>query len=126
MQMDFVFSDVESGDGTYDTRGGFDYHLPVEGSAVKEPSLYVAHISVEMAPIAKVGRASEIPPFTQPLPYNHTHILSLSLSLSLPPLSLLSIPHRFALQVGGLGDVVVALGRAVKEQGHHVEVILPK
>uniref|UniRef100_A0A7R9VX43 starch synthase n=1 Tax=Chlamydomonas euryale TaxID=1486919 RepID=A0A7R9VX43_9CHLO len=80
-KMDFVFSDVKEGDGTYDSRGGFDYHLPVEGSAVREPGLYVAHVSVEMAPIAKVG---------------------------------------------GLGDVVIALGRAVKEQGHHVEVILPK
>ena len=33
-KMDFVFSDVESGNGTYDSRGGFDYHLPVEGSPV--------------------------------------------------------------------------------------------
>jgi len=80
-KMDFVFSDVEGGEGTYDNRGGFDYHLPVEGSLVREPSLYVAHIAVEMAPVAKVG---------------------------------------------GLGDVVTALGRAVKEQGHLVEVILPK
>ena len=30
--LDFVFSDVESGDGTYDNQGGKDYHLPVEGS----------------------------------------------------------------------------------------------
>ncbi len=30
------------------------------------------------------------------------------------------------MQVGGLGDVVTALGRAVKEQGHMVEVILPR
>lgn len=48
---------------------------------MREPSLYVAHIAVEMAPIAKVG---------------------------------------------GLGDVVVALGRAVQEQGHQVDVILPR
>jgi Starch/carbohydrate-binding module (family 53) len=33
--MDFVFSDVEEGEGTYDNRGGFDYHLPVEGSVVR-------------------------------------------------------------------------------------------
>ncbi|PNH10236.1 Soluble starch synthase 3, chloroplastic/amyloplastic, partial [Tetrabaena socialis] len=80
-KMDFVFSDVPGGDGTYDNRGGFDYHLPVEGSPVQEQRLYVCHIAVEMAPIAKVG---------------------------------------------GLGDVVTALGRAVKEQGHVVEVILPR
>jgi hypothetical protein len=29
-------------------------------------------------------------------------------------------------KVGGLGDVVTALGRAVQEQGHMVEVILPR
>lgn len=29
-------------------------------------------------------------------------------------------------QVGGLGDVVTALGRAVQERGNLVEVILPK
>jgi len=80
-KMDFVFADVMGGDGTYDNRGGFDYHLPVEGSPIGERSLYVVHVSVEMAPIAKVG---------------------------------------------GLGDVVTALGRAVKDQGHQVEVILPK
>ena len=30
------------------------------------------------------------------------------------------------MQVGGMGDVVTALGRAVLEEGHRVEVILPK
>ena len=30
------------------------------------------------------------------------------------------------VQVGGMGDVVTALGRAVQEEGHKVEVILPK
>ena len=29
-------------------------------------------------------------------------------------------------KVGGLGDVVTALGRAVQEHGHMVEVILPR
>lgn len=29
-------------------------------------------------------------------------------------------------QVGGMGDVVTALGRAVQEEGHDVSVILPK
>jgi starch synthase len=53
----------------------------VAATQVKEPSLYVVHIAVEMAPIAKVG---------------------------------------------GLGDVVTALGRAVKEQDHMSEIILPK
>lgn len=31
-----------------------------------------------------------------------------------------------AVQVGGLGDVVTSLARAVEEAGHTVEVILPK
>ena len=30
------------------------------------------------------------------------------------------------MQVGGLGDVVTALGRAVQEAGNLVEVILPR
>lgn len=30
------------------------------------------------------------------------------------------------MQVGGMGDVVTALGRAVQEEGHKVQVILPK
>ena len=30
------------------------------------------------------------------------------------------------MQVGGLGDVVTALGRAVQDEGHEVEVVLPK
>jgi hypothetical protein len=29
-------------------------------------------------------------------------------------------------QVGGMGDVVTALGRAVQEEGHTVEVVVPK
>jgi starch synthase len=29
-------------------------------------------------------------------------------------------------QVGGMGDVVTALGRAVQEEGHDVEVLVPK
>ncbi|CAD7699185.1 unnamed protein product [Ostreobium quekettii] len=79
--MDFVFANVSGGDGIYDNRGGLDYHLPIEGSVATEPPLNIVHISVEMAPIAKVG---------------------------------------------GLADVVTSLGRAVKEQGHLVEIILPR
>ena len=90
--LDFVFSD-NGGDsgGTYDNHGTIDYHLPVTGGTVigqdggpvaaVEPMLHVVSISVEMAPIAKVG---------------------------------------------GLGDVVTSLGRAVMEAGHRMEVILPK
>ena len=54
-KMDFVFADVEAGKGTYDNCGGFDYHLPVEGSGLTEPALHVVHVSLEMAPICKAG-----------------------------------------------------------------------
>ncbi len=29
-------------------------------------------------------------------------------------------------KVGGMGDVVTALGRAVQEEGHDVEAVIPK
>lgn len=80
--MDLVFSD--SGDmhgGFFDNNGGLDYHLPVAGAEGQLKPLHVIHVTVEMAPVAKVG---------------------------------------------GLADVVTALGRAVQDEGHRVEVILPK
>ncbi|KAG6515227.1 hypothetical protein ZIOFF_025612 [Zingiber officinale] len=77
--MDFVFSEKEDG-GLYDNRNKMDYHIPVTGSIAKEPPMHIVHISVEMAPIAKVG---------------------------------------------GLGDVVTSLSRAVQDLGHKVDVILP-
>ena len=79
--MDFVFSDGIAEGSTYDNHFGKDYHVPIEGSTETMPPLHVMHISVEMAPIAKVG---------------------------------------------GLGDVVTALARAVHDQGNLVEIILPK
>lgn len=78
--MDFVFSEREDG-GIYDNRNGMDYHVPVSGGILKEPSMHIVHIAAEMAPIAKVG---------------------------------------------GLGDVVTSLSRAVQDLGHHVDIILPK
>lgn len=75
---DFVFLDsANEHSGFYDNNNGLDYHVPVTGASGVLPPLHVAHISVEMAPIAKVG---------------------------------------------GMGDVVTALGRAVQEYGHEVEV----
>lgn len=53
--MDFVFSEREDG-GIYDNRNGMDYHIPVSGGIVKEPPMHIVHVSVEMAPIAKVNR----------------------------------------------------------------------
>eukprot|EP00892_Ulva_mutabilis_P005442 jgi/Ulvmu1/326/UM001_0330.1 len=79
---DFVFLDsANEHSGFYDNNNGLDYHVPVTGATGTLPPLRIAHISVEMAPIAKVG---------------------------------------------GMGDVVTALGRAVQEYGHEVEVIMPK
>lgn len=60
--MDFVFSEKEDG-GIFDNKNGMDYHVPVFGGVVKEPPMHIVHISVEMAPIAKViyGRPIGIP-----------------------------------------------------------------
>ncbi|CAI7906157.1 unnamed protein product [Closterium sp. NIES-53] len=80
--MDLVFMDSSDPNvATYDNRGGLDYHVPITGSTTKEPPLYIVHVALEMAPIAKVG---------------------------------------------GLGDVVTSLSRAILELGHKSEVILPK
>lgn len=54
--LDMVFSDsgTTSG-GFYDSNHGLGYHVPISGSRVPQPSLSICHISVEMAPIAKVS-----------------------------------------------------------------------
>jgi starch synthase len=87
-KMDFVFASKPNGKGLFDNNNRLDYHVPIKGGMnattgepVKEPPLHIVSISVEMAPIAKVG---------------------------------------------GLGDVVTSLARATKEEGHKVEVVLPK
>ena len=50
------------------------------------------------------------------------------LQLEPPGLHVVHIAVEMApiCKVGGLGDVVTALGRAVQEEGHMVEVILPR
>ena len=55
-----------------------------------------------------------------------SHVLAMQLSE--PGLYIAQIAVEMApiCKVGGLGDVVTALGRAVKEQGHHMEIILPR
>nr|GEV69856.1 starch synthase 3, chloroplastic/amyloplastic [Tanacetum cinerariifolium] len=58
--MDFVFSEKESDDGVFDNKNGMDYHLPVSGGVNKEPPMHIVHISVEMAPIAKVGGLADV------------------------------------------------------------------
>ncbi len=53
--MDMVFSD--SGDlqaAFFDNNSGVDYHVPISGSTASPPQLRITHVSVEMAPIAKV------------------------------------------------------------------------
>ena len=50
-----VFSDTGDLQGAfYDNNSGVDYHVPVSGSSASPPRLRITHISVEMAPIAKV------------------------------------------------------------------------
>ena len=53
--MDMVF--LDNGDahgGFYDSNNGLDYHEPVAGPSASPSQLRVVHVSVEMAPIAKV------------------------------------------------------------------------
>ena len=53
--MDMVFSDTgDAHGGFYDSNNGLDYHVPVAGGTASPLPLRVVHISVEMAPIAKV------------------------------------------------------------------------
>lgn len=60
--MDFVFSEKEDG-GIFDNKNGMDYHIPVFGGIVKEPPMHIVHISVEMAPIAKVSLGYLVDPW---------------------------------------------------------------
>ncbi len=61
--MDLVFSDT--GDlhgGFYDNNGGLDYHIVCTGGSGQAPRLRVVHVTVEMAPIAKVACRPAAPP----------------------------------------------------------------
>ena len=54
--LDMVFSDSSSpNSGFWDTNHGLGYHVPISGSSEPQPSLSIVHVSVEMAPIAKVS-----------------------------------------------------------------------
>ena len=56
--LDMVFSDTgTTSGGFFDSNHGLGYHVPIRGSRVPQPSLSICHISVEMAPIAKVRLA---------------------------------------------------------------------
>jgi starch synthase len=132
--LDLVFRDAAGAAGFVDDNGGLDYHVPVEGAAGPAPALRVVHVAVEMAPIAKVcvqrGGGRELG-FARcvllacdcqlPLWVQNKHLTN-------PP----PTPHHhhppspLTHKVGGMGDVVTALGRAVQEEGHSVEVIVPK
>lgn len=62
---------------------------------------------------------------------NHGFHYRFTIHGSSTPASPLKIVHVTAemapiAKVGGLGDVVTALGRAVQEEGHTVEVVMPK
>lgn len=65
--MDLVFSDSgDAGGGFVDNNNGLEYHIPMRGSTTPQHSLRVTHVSVEMAPIAKVT-----PDFTDVLDLTH-------------------------------------------------------
>ncbi|KAJ1389724.1 Starch synthase, catalytic domain [Sesbania bispinosa] len=65
-------------------------------SSVTSPGLHVIHIAAEMAPVAKVHGA-----------FGQTEL-------------------QQSLRVGGLGDVISGLGKALQKKGHLVEIVLPK
>lgn len=56
------------------------------------------------------------------------HIPVVGSSSSEPPLFVAHVASEMApiAKAGGLGDVVTALGRAVQEEGHDVEIVIPK
>ncbi|GJP76945.1 hypothetical protein CLOP_g7390 [Closterium sp. NIES-67] len=59
--MDLVFMDSsDPSTATYDNRGGLDYHVPLAGGTVREPPLYIVHVALEMAPVAKVGGLGDV------------------------------------------------------------------
>ena len=64
--MDFVFSNDLTNGGQYDNRNNMDYHIPIvggkdaAGTPVEEKPLHVMSVSVEMAPIAKVGGLADV------------------------------------------------------------------
>ena len=64
--MDFVFSSGLHDGALYDNRNNMDYHLKViggkdeNGILVKDKPLHVMSVSVEMAPIAKVGGLGDV------------------------------------------------------------------
>jgi len=64
--MDFVFSNGLHDGAQYDNRNNMDYHIPVvggkdaAGAPIEEKPLHVMSVSVEMAPIAKVGGLADV------------------------------------------------------------------
>lgn len=55
--MDVVFSDTGNlGGGFFDNNSGWDYHIEIKGSTGQIRPLKVVHMTVEMAPVAKVRR----------------------------------------------------------------------
>ena len=64
--MDFVFSNGSDASAQFDNRNNMDYHIAVvggvdeTGAPAKEKPLHVVSVSVEMAPIAKVGGLGDV------------------------------------------------------------------
>ena len=65
-KMDFVFASKPNGKGMFDNNNRLDYHVPIKGGvdntgiALSEPPMHIVSISVEMAPIAKVGGLGDV------------------------------------------------------------------
>ncbi|KAL6763588.1 starch synthase [Haematococcus lacustris] len=97
---DMVFidtADPQQATGFFDNNGGLDYHIPVR------------------APNASGSAANNLGALTA-MPLVHTPLKVIHVAVEMAPIA----------KVGGMGDVVTALGRAVQEEGHSVECIIPK
>lgn len=106
----------------------------------------MVHIAVEMAPICKVsslpcphcnqlsrgrlaGSHDRQPCASADSPVHRSVCPTIECCCPMPEnlnSTLLPLLPPPSPQVGGLGDVVTSLGRAVQEQGHQTEVILPR
>ncbi|KAJ9523115.1 hypothetical protein QJQ45_023899 [Haematococcus lacustris] len=114
--------------GFFDNNGGLDYHIPVRapnasGSAANNlgalTAMPLVHTPLKAAPASDARSHHRQTPLPPPLP-------PLLPSPAIPQVIHVAVEMAPIAKVGGMGDVVTALGRAVQEEGHSVECIIPK
>lgn len=121
--MDLVFADNDSrahggGGGFVDDNGGLDYHIPVqthdeEGTATAAGGGGGGLTQGgDLSSSTSMRKRSQSPSRTRTIQC----LKIVHIAVEMAPIA----------KVGGMGDVVTALGRAVQDEGHQVECILPK